>query len=111
MEIRTNPSFEDEVSAYAAGALEGSLSRDLIKSHSTNIFGDYCVNNKEYCDKLMAYFTKQLSFMNQRSQEERHRSPFWNQVYLILKQIAGLEDGYNNATLATGNKYQTVTFP
>ncbi|XP_003742442.1 putative phospholipase B-like 2 [Galendromus occidentalis] len=110
LEIRTNPSYEDEVTAYAAGALEGTLSRDLIRNHSKNMFGDYCVNNAEYCVKLRTYFTRQLKFMNERSLEERYRSPFWNQVYLILKQMAGIRDGYSQAMLNASGGYEDLDF-
>lgn len=78
-------------------------------NHSTNMFGEYCQSNADYCDKVTKYFTEQLQFMNQRSAEQRYRSPFWNQVYLILKQLAGLEDGYKNATLNGANKYNIVS--
>ena len=110
LEIRTNPKYEDEVAAYAAGVLEGVLSRELVTNHYFNMFNGYCANNMEYCEKLNDYFKKQLQFMSTRSKEERYRSPFWNQVYLILKQMAGLEDGYKDVTFRVTNNYETVSF-
>ena len=109
LEIRTNPKEDDAVTAYAAGALEGALTRDLMLNNSLNLFGQYCKNNTKYCDKLEGYFSQQLQFMNQRSEDQRHQSPFWNQVYLMLKQMAGLENAYNNESLAIANRYEKVS--
>lgn len=109
MEIRTNPKVDDAVTAYAAGALEGALTRDLILNNSLNLFGQYCENNAKYCEKLNNYFTQQLQFMNERSEDQRLQSPFWNQVYLMLKQMAGLENAFNNDSLAIANKYERVS--
>ena len=109
MELRTNPTYDDEVAAYAAGALEGVLTRGMMKNHLTNIFGGYCKNNADYCKRVEKYFTDQLVWLNERAQEERSRSPYWNQVYLILRQLAGLEDGYYNRTLNPDVAYQVAT--
>lgn len=108
LEIRTNPYFDDELAAYSAGVVEADLTRHLITPHLYNLFADYCKNNTEYCDKVMKYFQAQLEWMNERSREERSRSAFWNQVYLILKQLTGLDDAYRNSSLNAGNVYTTV---
>ncbi|KAH7940817.1 hypothetical protein HPB49_006198 [Dermacentor silvarum] len=41
LQIETNERAKDEVQAYAAGALEAYLTRQLIENHWTNMFGGY----------------------------------------------------------------------
>lgn len=95
LEVHTNPDFADQIQAYYAGLMEGVATQGLIKDHWTNTIGDYCAGQEAYCTKLQQFLQDNLDYMNAKVDAERFTDPYWHQVGLILEQIAGLEDGYN----------------
>ncbi|XP_023216254.1 putative phospholipase B-like 2 [Centruroides sculpturatus] len=91
LEVHTDPSYSDSFQAYAAGLVEGYLTADLISKHWNNLYLNYC-KNEEYCDKLKTFLQINMDFMNKNIQE--NKTSYWNHVALILKQVKGLQDGY-----------------
>ncbi|XP_054928988.2 putative phospholipase B-like 2 [Dermacentor andersoni] len=104
LQIETNERAKDEVQAYAAGALEAYLTRQLIENHWTNMFGGYCDSQPEYCRDLKKFFDENNKYSQQQQHLRRHNESFWNMVYLQMKQLAGLSDELENKTLDFSNE-------
>lgn len=93
LEVHTNSSYSDSFQAYAAGLVEGYLTKDLIYKHWNNLYHNYCKNEEAYCKRLKTFLEINMDFMNKNIQE--HRSDFyWNHIALLLEQVKGLQDGY-----------------
>lgn len=92
LEISTNEKFPDEYQAYAAGFLEGYLTKDLIRMHFDNQWANYCDNETAYCKKLDKFFNDNVRHMNEQAAQYRSADPYWHQVDLILNQLAGIDD-------------------
>ena len=88
--------------AYAAGVVEGLLTRQLIYYNYVNNYGkgDWCTNNAKLCPLLKNYMAKQDAWMQtQRDNAEPHQEAYWHHVFLLSDQLRGLADGYAmNAT-------------
>ncbi|KAH7940916.1 hypothetical protein HPB49_008064 [Dermacentor silvarum] len=108
LQIETNERAKDEVQAYAAGALEAYLTRQLIENHWTNMFGGYCDSQPEYCRDLEQFFAENNKYSQQQQHLRRHNESFWNMVYLQMKQLAGLSDELENKTLDFSNEVSDV---
>ncbi|XP_049527570.1 putative phospholipase B-like 2 [Dermacentor silvarum] len=108
LQIETNERAKDEVQAYAAGALEAYLTRQLIENHWTNMFGGYCESQPEYCRDLEQFFAENNKYSQQQQHLRRHNESFWNMVYLQMKQLAGLSDELENKTLDFSNEVTDV---
>ncbi|KAH7950161.1 hypothetical protein HPB49_020338 [Dermacentor silvarum] len=84
LEIYTNEKLPDEYQAYAAGFLEGYLTKDLIRMHFDNQWADYCVNETAYCKKLYHFFSENVRHMNEQAAQYRSSSAYWHQLLLAL---------------------------
>lgn len=54
-QVETKGIVEPEVQAYAAGYLEGVLSRTLINYYIHNMYEPYCRNHTQFCGRLDAF--------------------------------------------------------
>lgn len=106
LEVFINNNTENDVGAYAAGALEAALTKNLMDNYYTNMLKDYCLNNDDYCDRLDNFLKKQIEYMYERANELRDQIPYWNQVFLLLQQLTGLDDQYSGRKLNAVNKYR-----
>lgn len=93
LDIYTNMELPDEHQAYAAGFLEGYLTRDLIRMHFNNVWADYCDNEKAYCKRLYSFLHDNLEWMYANVAKYSMDSAYWHQVHLVLRQMQGIEDG------------------
>lgn len=82
LEIATNASNNDNDQAYAAGILEGYLTRELISIHFNNTMRGYCEGQEEYCSKLNYTLTRDLDHI-QDNIWKRDQDPHWHQVRLL----------------------------
>ncbi|RWS17237.1 putative phospholipase B-like 2 [Dinothrombium tinctorium] len=105
LEVTTSPNASDSLQAYAAGLVEGSLTRELIEMHWQNTIGNYCHNQQDYCYKLDKFLKRNFKFISKKVDEQRTRSAYWHQVGLVLEQLAGLEDGLSQQTISAAQKY------
>ncbi|KAK7087515.1 putative phospholipase B-like 2 [Littorina saxatilis] len=104
LQLETVDTFPDSAQAYAAGLLEGNVTRDLIKMHWTNTMAGMCTKPySKFCSRLSNFLGENLKWMKDQIQEDKtltHFSPFWHQVELFLYQAAGLSDAVNGISRA-----------
>ncbi|XP_037558084.1 putative phospholipase B-like 2, partial [Dermacentor silvarum] len=77
LEVETNPSVEDGIQAYAAGALEAHLTRQLMDNHWLNMFGGYCRGNSLYCSRLRQFFDANIGFSQGMQDLHRETDSYW----------------------------------
>ncbi|CAF3461697.1 unnamed protein product [Rotaria socialis] len=95
LEIQTLDNETNFDQAYSAGVLEGQFSRELIGYQWQNNIDDICTNKTEFCHYLKQFFLIQLDWMYTQI-ESYPNDEYWHQVNLLLIQLNGLIDGYNN---------------
>ncbi|KAH8036913.1 hypothetical protein HPB51_006974 [Rhipicephalus microplus] len=93
LDLYTNEELPDDHQAYAAGFLEGYLTQDLIRMHYKNMWADYCKDEEAYCERLSSFLQQNMRFMVKNVNMHHLRVPYWHQVYLVLQQMQGLENG------------------
>uniref|UniRef100_A0A8C7LBH4 Phospholipase B-like n=1 Tax=Oncorhynchus kisutch TaxID=8019 RepID=A0A8C7LBH4_ONCKI len=98
LEVTTSGSYNDSIQAYASGAVEATVTSQLIYKHWMNTLMGYCgpfTFESGFCQRLKDYITSNLQWVRQQIEEHPH-CPYWHQVRLALLQLKGLEDGYND---------------
>ncbi|XP_075730028.1 putative phospholipase B-like 2 [Rhipicephalus microplus] len=109
LEVESSPNATDEVQAYAAGALEAYLTRYLMEAQWENMFAHYCDSQKEFCLKLYDFLQKNLDYSRLIEKRLRATDPYWNMVHLQMRQLHGLSDAFENATLDTSQELTNVS--
>ncbi|XP_061674338.1 putative phospholipase B-like 2 [Syngnathoides biaculeatus] len=97
LEVTTSSQYNDSIQAYAAGAVEAAVTTQLIYKHWMNTLVGYCgpfSRDSGYCDRLKNFITINLQWIQEQIEKEPN-SPYWYQVRLVLLQLKGLEDSYN----------------
>ncbi|RUS86577.1 hypothetical protein EGW08_005658 [Elysia chlorotica] len=90
-----NRKYNDSVQAYAAGFVEGHLTRSLMTMHWTNTGAWVCPEPMTaQCIQLKQFLQKNMDWMLDNINTFSFSSPFWHHVRLFLEQSAGLQDGY-----------------
>lgn len=98
LEVTTSSQYNDSIQAYAAGAVEAALTSQLIYKHWMNTLMGYCgpfTSESGYCERLKSFITTNLQWVQEQIQKQPS-SPYWHQVRLVLLQLKGLEDSYND---------------
>jgi hypothetical protein len=84
-DVTTNGSYSDTMQAYAAGYLEGYLTRDLIRMHWHNTYDGYCSEPySSYCQRLQDYLVKNFDWMKLQRDRAEGRDPYWHQVTVFV---------------------------
>ncbi|KAH7983309.1 putative phospholipase B-like 2 [Rhipicephalus sanguineus] len=109
LQVESSPYVPDELQAYAAGALEAYLTRRLMENQWENLFSRYCENQTEYCSRLDDFIIKNLQYSREQEHRFMYSDPYWNMVHLLMKQLAGLSDVFENQTLDYYHELDTVT--
>ncbi|KAH6925052.1 hypothetical protein HPB50_000212 [Hyalomma asiaticum] len=104
LQIESNGHVQDDLQAYAAGVLEANLTRQVMEYQWTNLFGMYCENQTTYCHKLTRFLTENVKYTQEQGHRLRNDDPFWNMMHLLLKQMAGLSDVFENEELNASNE-------
>lgn len=97
LEITTSDKYNDSLQAYAAGVVEAAVTQPLIYMHWMNTMMGYCGPYKfetSYCKLLKKYIEDNLAWM-EKMMASGEDPEYWYQVRLILMQLKGLEDSYN----------------
>lgn len=83
MQIETNGDQPDNEQAYAAGFLEGFLTKDLISLHILNTIDGFCNDTSDSnCKKLFQFLEENFNWMN--DQINNHPDdPYWHQVSIL----------------------------
>lgn len=98
LEVFTNPFFMDHQQAYAAGLVEARLTGPLIERQFSNVYGNYCTPDPDYCQRLHAFLEMNLEYMLNSTRAYSGSDPYWHQVGLVLVQLAGLQTGMSGAS-------------
>lgn len=97
LELQTSEKYSDERQAYAAGYLEGFLTRDLVWMHWQNMLKGYCYNKTDVCGLIEEFIDKNEKYITEMVSKHPD-DPYWYHVKLYYIQIEGLAVGYNKAT-------------
>jgi len=110
LEVETFASagITDEIQAYAAGVVEGSLTKLQIFYHFRNTVEGMCSpdpGTRAYCKRLYRYLKKNLDWV--RSQVLEQTNDYWKMVNLTYTQVTGINHGYaTNATLTPSVEFE-----
>mmetsp|Transcript_5131 Transcript_5131/g.7214 ORF Transcript_5131/g.7214 Transcript_5131/m.7214 type:complete len:571 (-) Transcript_5131:49-1761(-) len=97
LSIETNPNFDDEVQALAAGFLEGYLTHERVLQQYDNMKCQVnCSGSPGPNSPLYQWFQKQDEWLAEKIKEDR-ADPVIAYVNLLRKQQQGLYEGYNTA--------------
>ena len=94
LEVETFPGFSPEMQAYAAGLVEGQLTKVQIFTHFKNTAATLCKNATEYCKRLYRYLSEHLDWVRKTAIQQPEEDLYWRQVNLTFYQLTGLNDGY-----------------
>uniref|UniRef100_H2Y3Z0 Phospholipase B-like n=1 Tax=Ciona savignyi TaxID=51511 RepID=H2Y3Z0_CIOSA len=98
IEVTTNSDVTNEVQAYAAGYLEGYVTKQILTHRWLNYYKaeHFCSPTSKtlYCNNLRYYITRNRDHMIKKIQQNPH-SEYWRQVHLLLLQAQGLIDGFH----------------
>uniref|UniRef100_A0A3B3BB57 Phospholipase B-like n=1 Tax=Oryzias melastigma TaxID=30732 RepID=A0A3B3BB57_ORYME len=98
LDVTTSSRYNDRIQAYAAGAVEAAVTSELIYKHWMNTLMGYCgpfVSDSSFCERLKAFIKTNIEWMQEQI-EKQPTSPYWYQANLVLLQLKGLEDSYND---------------
>jgi hypothetical protein len=98
LEIETKSGFDTDLQAYAAGVLEGVLSRKVIDYALQNTFNDYCKGYQKYCARLNRYLNQNLLYIKKKIENAPKDDPYWQSIRRSFLQLTGVLDGFNNNT-------------
>ncbi|KAL3073083.1 hypothetical protein niasHT_035359 [Heterodera trifolii] len=97
LEVETKSEAEPEMQAYAAGILEGTLTRHTLELHLMNVVYDYCTDYQTYCDKLKLYLKQNLEYVQERLAKAPADDPYWQGVKRVYLQMTGVWHGFSGA--------------
>ncbi|KAH7979237.1 hypothetical protein HPB49_008803 [Dermacentor silvarum] len=83
LQIESSPYVHDELQAYAAGALEAYLTRQLMENQWENLFSRYCENQTQYCSRLNEFIVKNLAHSHEQQHRFKYSDPYWNMVRMV----------------------------
>lgn len=109
LQVQSNPDVQDDIQAYAAGALEGYLTAHLMENQWQNMFEHYCDDQVLYCTKLIQFIHQNFEYSRRQEQKLRFQDPYWHMVHLQMKQLAGLSDAFDRKTLKPSRHITTMT--
>ncbi|EEC11986.1 secreted protein, putative, partial [Ixodes scapularis] len=78
--VHTNEFYLDDQQAFAAGLVEGRLTRTLIQEQFTNEFNKYCEEDPQFCAELFKYLHANIESMVANVAEYSSTDPYWHQV-------------------------------
>lgn len=97
LEVETFPEYTEELQAYGAGVVEGSLTKLQIYYHFRNTIEGMCNNgNKEYCKALYKYLRDNLDWVKSQVLTQPRTDEYWKMVNLTYTQITGIYHGYSH---------------
>ncbi|KAK5979999.1 Phospholipase B [Trichostrongylus colubriformis] len=106
LEVETQSKFEPELQAYAAGYLEGVLSREVLHYHIQNVAEDYCKNFTQYCKRMNEFVDQNQQYIKQKLASTSKDDMYWSAVNRVYHQLTGLIDGYESRPIKPGVTYE-----
>uniref|UniRef100_A0A7E4VT70 Phospholipase B-like n=1 Tax=Panagrellus redivivus TaxID=6233 RepID=A0A7E4VT70_PANRE len=95
LEIETRAEYDTDLQAYAAGVLEGALTKNVLSYHISNTVLDYCTGFKGYCKRLTKYLTEHLKYVKNKIDTAPRDDPYWQSIRRSYLQLSGVWKGYN----------------
>ncbi|CAF4724635.1 unnamed protein product, partial [Rotaria sp. Silwood2] len=95
LEIKTAENQTNIDQVYSAGLLEGQFTQELTCMQWQNTITNICVNRTDFCGKLKNFFLTQLNWIYMQI-DTHPNDEYWHQINLLLVQLNGLIDGYQN---------------
>lgn len=87
--MSTTPTFPNEVQAYAAGIVEGYLTRDLIDLTWQNQVKGYCEKPyNKFCTDLRNFLQENINWVKAQIDQERSDLDYWgmvSSVYCLIR--------------------------
>lgn len=94
LNVSTIQKFPNEVQAYAAGIVEGYLTRELIDLTWQNTVKGYCEKPySQFCTDLRYFLQTNMDWIS--AQKDRDED-YWRMVRAFMVQVEGLEAGYKS---------------
>lgn len=87
--VESNPQFDDTVTAYSAGYIEGALT-------ATDIHLVWVTDPLNPKPKVQQFVVDNYNWLVEQI-NNNPTSTYWQQVSLVLLQLRGIADGYNSA--------------
>jgi len=97
LRIQTNENSPDREQAYAAGYLEGCITRDYIYNSRQNV-GFSLFNGSTTPPSQVSRFLKEQDEFMKAKIVNFTKDSFWIQADLIYQQLQGMIDGYSNCS-------------
>ena len=72
--------LNSSIEAYAAGLVEGYVTRELTSLHFRNTAGDFCQTRSTRCDRLEKFVRQNLQWVFQNV-EANPEDKYWYQVH------------------------------
>lgn len=106
LDIESNQDSPDWHQAFAAGALEGGLSWQLIYWHWYNTVRFSCDGRENFCSNVRSFLQENWEWMSHTAKEQESIDPFWHQVHLYSMQLKGLEHGFKLGVERSRGEYE-----
>ncbi|VDM75715.1 unnamed protein product [Strongylus vulgaris] len=106
LEVETYSKFNPELQAYAAGYLEGVLSRQVLRYHIQNAVEDYCKNFTQYCERMTSFLTENQKYIKEKINATPRDDVYWSAVNRTYHQLTGLIAGYEGREITPGITYE-----
>uniref|UniRef100_A0A0N4W2Y6 Phospholipase B-like n=1 Tax=Haemonchus placei TaxID=6290 RepID=A0A0N4W2Y6_HAEPC len=106
LEVETQPNFDPQLQAYAAGYLEGVLSREVLHYHIQNTAEDYCTNFTQYCKRMNEFVGQNQDYIKQKLASTSRDDMYWSAVNRTYHQLTGLIDGYEARPITPRISYE-----
>ena len=87
--VTSDPGYKDAQQAYSAGYLEGFLTQNLMNFTFYNTGWE----SLSLSDDVKGFLTDNYNYISSNANSKQDES-YWYQVWLMLHQIKGIEDGF-----------------
>ncbi|KAI6191797.1 putative phospholipase B-like 2 [Aphelenchoides bicaudatus] len=94
LEVETFVGNDEDLQAYSAGYLEGTLSKNVIEYHLQNTYYTYCDGFKAYCRRLGSYLRKNFDYIKRKVESAPKDDVYWQAVRRAFFQLTGVWDGF-----------------
>ncbi|VDD81144.1 unnamed protein product [Mesocestoides corti] len=106
--VKTSGDIDDTIQAYWAGFLELHISREITNAHFENTWAGFCEGgHSAECKVLEGCLKRNLEMTIRKSVQSGDIDPYWHQMELILWQLRGVIDAWENVTVENSKTLTT----
>ncbi|KAF7637821.1 Phospholipase B-like, partial [Meloidogyne graminicola] len=106
LEIETKGNYEPTFQAYAAGYIEGILTKRVLHLHIQNTVLDYCKGYQNYCKKLMPFLHDNMQYIKRKINSAANDDPYWQAVKMAYLQLTGIWHAYTGSSFNPSILYE-----